>query len=79
MSVSLEERAAEAAERAAEAEGMSLSAWLSRAALNAARIEDGLRGVAEYETEHGPFSDEERQEAKATLDRLLSGEGECRA
>lgn len=69
MSVSLEERAAVAAEQAAEAEGMSLSAWLSRAALQVAGIEDGLRGVAEFEATHGPIPEEELRSAAEFADR----------
>ena len=63
MSVSLDEAAAAAAERAAAVEGISLSAWLSRAALKAAKIEDGLRAMAEIEAEIGPFPEEEKRRA----------------
>jgi hypothetical protein len=73
VSVSLDEKAAAAAERAAAAEGMSLSAWLSRAALRAAKIEDGLRGVAEFEAEYGPIPEEELRKADEFLDRYGIG------
>jgi hypothetical protein len=73
VSVSLDEDVFHAAERAAAAAGMSLSAWLSQAARRAARIEEGLRGVAEYEAEHGAFTEEELRWADDVLDRLGVG------
>jgi hypothetical protein len=73
VSVSLDEEVFHAAERAAAAAGMSLSAWLSRAAAEAIGIEDGLRAVAEYEAEYGPFTEEERRWAREELDRLGVG------
>jgi hypothetical protein len=66
--VSLDDAAVAAATAAAEAEGISLSAWLSKVALEAARFEDGLRAVAEYEAEHGAFTEEEKRWADAVLD-----------
>jgi hypothetical protein len=75
VSVSLDEKAAAAAERAAAAEGMSLSAWLSRAALRAAKIEDGLRGVAEFEAEYGLIPEEELRKAAEWADRHGIGTG----
>lgn len=41
---------------AAEAEGMSVSAWMTEAARRALLVRDGLRAVAEWEAEHGAFS-----------------------
>jgi hypothetical protein len=73
VSVSLDEDAFRAAEAAAGAAGISLSAWLSRAARHLAGIEDGLRAVAEYEAEYGPFSEEDRRRADEILDRLGVG------
>jgi hypothetical protein len=77
LSVSLDEEAAAAAEAAAKAEGMSLSAWLSRAAQRTASIEDARRAakelIDEYEAEHGPIPPEIWEEADATLDRLGVG------
>ena len=73
VSVSLDDDAFRAAEAAAGAAGLSLSAWLSRAARNQAGIEDGLRAVAEYEAEYGPFSEEDRRRADEILDRLGVG------
>ena len=73
LSISLDEHAVTAARRAAEAAGLSLSAWLSRAALREAHLEDGLAAVAEYEAEHGAFTPEELAEADRVLDELGIG------
>ncbi|RPI60133.1 MAG: hypothetical protein EHM50_07970 [Lysobacterales bacterium] len=62
------ERVAEAAVASAERHGLSLSAWLNRAAENALAIEDGLAAVAEWEAEHGPLSGEDLAAADAILD-----------
>ena len=59
---------AHAAVASAERQGLSLSAWLNRAAENALRIEDGLDAVAEWEAEHGPLTAQELADADAALD-----------
>lgn len=69
VSVSLDEHAAAVAERLAAAEGLSLSAWLSRAALREARIADGLAAVAEWEADNGPLSEDGLAAARAELAR----------
>ena len=68
LSVALDERVAEAAAASAERHGLSLSAWLNRAAQNALAVEDGLAAVAEWEAEHGAFTPEEIAAADAVLD-----------
>jgi hypothetical protein len=68
LSVALDERVAEAAAASAERHGLSLSAWLNRAAQNALAVEDGLVAVAEWEAEHGAFTAEEIAAADAVLD-----------
>jgi hypothetical protein len=68
LSVALDERVAEAAAASAERHGLSLSAWLNRAAANALAVEDGLAAVAEWEAEHGAFTAEEIAAADAILD-----------
>jgi hypothetical protein len=75
ISVSLDENVVELARRAAEAQGKSLSAWLSDTAAHAARIQAGLRAVAEFEAEHGAFTEEELREADEALARLGIGRG----
>lgn len=69
LSISLDEDVAAVARAAAEAAGMSLSAWLARAAAEAAGVEAGLQGVAEWEAEHGPINEDERRRAAEVLDR----------
>ena len=69
MSVGLDERVARAAAASAERQGLSLSAWLNRAAENALAIEDGLAAVAEWEAEHGSLTAEELSAADTVLDR----------
>ncbi len=69
ISISLDEEIAASARIAAEAAGLSLSAWLSQAAAKAARLEAGLQAVAEYEAEFGPLTDEGGAWAKDILDR----------
>jgi hypothetical protein len=68
LSIALDERVAEAAAASAERHGLSLSAWLNRAAQNALALEDGLAAVAEWEAEHGAFTAEEIVAADAVLD-----------
>jgi hypothetical protein len=72
LSVALEESVADAAKQAAKRRGMSLSAWLNDAAERALEtegsIEAGLAGVAEWEAENGPLSEEDLAAAAAVLD-----------
>ncbi len=67
LSVALDEGVADRAAASAARLGLSLSAWLNRAAETALAIEDGLAAVAEWEAEHGPLAPEEL----ATADSLL--------
>ncbi len=72
LSISLDEPVFLAAKQAAERRGMSLSAWLNDAAERALEtegsIEAGLAGVAEWEAENGPLSEEDLAAADAILD-----------
>jgi len=52
-------------ESAARASGLSYSAWLVALARKEFLIQDGLAGVAEFEREHGAFTDTEVAEADA--------------
>lgn len=75
QSVTIPESTWAAVEALAEAEGISRSAWLSRAADQAAAQQLRLavarqaaqEYVAEYEDEHGPISDEARAAAREAL------------
>ena len=68
LSVALDEQVADAAVASAERHGLSLSAWLNRAAENALAVEDGLAAVAEWEAEHGALTAKELSAADAALD-----------
>jgi predicted transcriptional regulator len=52
---------------AAEAEGVSVSAWMTAAAKHALKLRDGLAAVAEWEAEHGAFTEEELDAARRRL------------
>lgn len=49
---------------AALAEGVSVSAWMTSAARRALKVRDGLAAVAEWEAEHGAFTEAEMAEAR---------------
>ena len=67
LSIALEKDVARAAREAAERDGLSLSAWVNEAAREALAIEDGRAAVAEWEAEHGAFTDDETAAADAVL------------
>jgi hypothetical protein len=54
---------------AAEAEGVSVSAWLTAAARRALRVRDGLAAVADWEAEHGALTEQEMDAARDRLSR----------
>lgn len=56
---------------AAEAEGTSVSAWLTAAARRALRARDGLTAVAEWEEEHGAFTQAELAAARARIAKTI--------
>ena len=70
LSIALEGTVAAQAALAAETAGMSVSAWLNRAAENQLAIEAGLAAVQEWETEHGELTAEELAAADTLLDRV---------
>lgn len=72
LSVALEESVAASASRAAQTAGVSLSAWLSRAAEHQLALERGRRAVVAWERDHGALTAEELRDADAVLDKLLS-------
>lgn len=49
---------------AAAADGVSVSAWMTAAARKVLKVRDGLAAVMEWETEHGPLTDEELAAAR---------------
>jgi hypothetical protein len=54
---------------AARDEHTSVSAWMTEAARRALVIRAGLAAVAEWEAEHGEFTEEELARARARLER----------
>jgi hypothetical protein len=54
---------------AAEAEGTSVSAWITAAARRALLVRDGLAAVAEWEAEHGALTRAELDAARARVAR----------
>lgn len=72
LSIALDEQVAGAARAAAAREGVSLSAWLSRAAEQAVLIDDGLRAVAEWEADNSALTPDERSAADKLLDAMAS-------
>lgn len=57
---------------AAAREGLTYSAWLARTAAREVTIERGLAAMAEYESEHGAFTDEETAAARRWVDAALA-------
>jgi hypothetical protein len=54
---------------AAEADGTSVSAWITAAARRALLARDGLAAVAEWEAEHGALTKAELEAARARIER----------
>ena len=52
---------------AAAREGISVSAWLTEAARRALLVRQGLAAVAEWEKDHGAFTAEELEAARARV------------
>jgi hypothetical protein len=50
--------------KAAAADGVSVSAWMTSAAREAVRLREGLAAVSEWESEHGALSDAELADAR---------------
>lgn len=71
-SISLDDSVAARVEQAAEEDGLSFSAWLSKAADKQLRLREGMQGVREWEAEAGPLTPEEIAEGEALYDRLMA-------
>jgi hypothetical protein len=52
---------------AAEAEGVSVSAWMTAAARHALKLREGLMAVAEWEADHGAFTPDELDAARRRI------------
>lgn len=72
LSVALDDAVATEVAVAAERAGVSVSAWLNRAAEHELAIESGLRAVRDWEAEHGQLTAEELAEADAVLDHAVA-------
>ena len=70
-SVSFPPDLAKAIDAAAEASGTSFSAWIAETASHRLRLEAGRRAVAEWESDHGPLSEQELAEGLARARELL--------
>jgi len=57
---------------AAAEEGMSVSSWMTEAARRALLVRDGLAAVAEWEGQHGAFSDAEMTAARERVRQQLT-------
>jgi len=57
---------------AAEAEGVSVSAWMTDAARRRLAIRNGLLAVAEWEAEHGAFTQAELEDARRRVAEQMS-------
>lgn len=58
---------------AAAHDGVSVSAWMTAAARRALLVRDGLAAVAEWESEHGAFSDAEIAAARQRVAAQIGG------
>lgn len=70
-SVSFPPDLAKAIDAAAEASGTSFSAWIAETASRRLRLEAGRRAVAEWESDHGPLSEQELAEGLTRARELL--------
>jgi hypothetical protein len=57
---------------AAAADDVSVSAWMTSAARRELRIRDGVQAVAEWEVEHGAFTEAELAAARERVAASLS-------
>ena len=67
LAISIDPDVRDGVVEAAAADGVSVSAWMTAAARHALLIRDGLAAVAEWEAEHGAFTDTEVEEARARV------------
>lgn len=64
--------------RAARHDHVSVSAWITSAARRALLVRDGLAAVAEWEDEHGAFTERELEEARAYVRQEHAGKARRR-
>lgn len=71
LSVAIDEDVAAAAAASADAAGLSLSAWMNRAAQDALALERGLAGVVAWEKDNGALTAAELAAADRILDSVI--------
>lgn len=67
LAISIDPAVHEGILKAAAADGVSVSAWMTSAAREALRRRAGLAAVALWEKEHGSFTAEEMEEARRSV------------
>lgn len=70
-SISLPPELDAAIDRAATAEGTTVSAWLAETAARRLKLDAGRHAIADWEDEHGELTPEELADALAEARRLL--------
>lgn len=55
--------------KVANADGVSVSAWMTAAARRALLVRDGLSAVAEWEAEHGALTAQELEAARRRIEQ----------
>ncbi len=73
ITITIHEETLAAARLAAERDGVSLSAWLSRAAEHVAGLEAMRQGIAEHEAEHGQIPSTVQAEVDLAWDQIGIG------
>lgn len=73
-SISLPPDLAAEIDRAATAEGTTVSAWIADTAAHRLRLEAGRRGIAEWERQHGALTADELADGLARA-RAILGRG----
>ncbi len=74
-SISLPAELADAIERAASAEGTTVSGWLADTAAHRLRLDAGRRAIAQWEADNGPLTADELAEGLARARALLGRSG----
>jgi hypothetical protein len=72
-SISLPPDLAAAIDRAAAAQGTTVSGWIADTAAHRLQLEAGRRGIAEWERDHGPLTPEELADGLARARAILGG------
>jgi hypothetical protein len=70
-SISLPPDLSAAIDRAAAAEGTTVSAWIADTAAHRLRLDTGRRGIAEWERQHGALTAEELVDGLARARAIL--------